>query len=157
MSYLQLLPTDLIKEISKYLTEIETKHILKIRNYIDFELVTWYMDKDDGILCHTCKRYDRHHNMKSINENNYCAFCSDNFTHCHSYKCNNIAGTMRDSHKGKCILCEKSFCLNHSYLIKYCYQCQNPVCYEHYSAIIIGDDDSCRFHKWICYSCKNKN
>ena len=149
MSYLQLLPTDLIKEISRYLTEVETKYILQIRGYIDLELIFAYMDKDDNIACYACKRHDRHYNMKIMEGNLYCGGCVNKLKFC-----NYCIGIALQTNICQHASCENVYCEKHAFLGKKCILCDKYFCMMHYK---ISIDKHMMHNVYFCEECYNKN
>ena len=126
MNYLQLLPSDLIKEICNYLTDVETKHIIKLRNYIDIDLMIKYLNENDSVTCPLCKRDYRHCNIVIINNDRHCRTCANNIAYCSSYNCHVI--TNKNYH---CNVCKRTFCITHKSSLQMCSTCGNSYCCYH--------------------------
>ena len=124
------LPSDIIKEICTYLTDIDIKHVLKVRNYIDTNLMIRYIEEDNGIRCRMCNMHDRYHKMKFIQDKFYCKCCYDKLIFCHTYSCGKIIEKYEDRLR-KCVSCGNAYCHDHRYWINTCCVCQKQYCHLH--------------------------
>ena len=127
-TYLELLPNDIVMEICTYLGDIDIKHILEVRNYVDINLMITYIKKDIGTKCRMCKYADRHHNMEFMLGKYYCKECHSKLEYCDYELCD--IPVVKNTYR-MCKLCKVKYCDVHRMQMDLCTDCHDYFCENH--------------------------
>ena len=146
MSYLDLLPTDLIKEICTYLNTKEMKYVLQIRGFVDVDLLTELFNKSSHAVCKLCLRHCSKRDMNVGLNGRYCTYCINSNKFCQTCK-GIVPKDDSDYDENECEKCKTMYCTKHKQNTKYkCVICMKIFCHLH--CYLYNDRIYCQY----CYA-----